>query len=274
MKKFTDLFLFEINRIKKAYFVLVGSIVLLQIASVIFARNNYMNIFRNYQKETRGSVYDFLDYNGKFDFFQVQSHILFEFSIMLGVFALVLYAFVIWYRDWIGKNNLSYRLLTLPGSRMSIFYAKLACILFLMGGLLAIQVVMLSVGERLIGFIMPSEIYEATQFLGQTSKGEVVSYILPSRILDFVLHYTVGVTVLVVVKLTIILRLSYKWKGLVSGIALAGVLVFMVIAFLMSDWVLYIFPLETLVLTISFCVLITGAALVAIHYLMKNKISV
>ena len=274
MKKFTDLFLFEINRIKKAYFVLVGSIVLLQIASVIFARNNYMNIFRNYQKETRGSVYDFLDYNGKFDFFQVQSHILFEFSIMLGVFALVLYAFVIWYRDWIGKNNLSHRLLTLPGSRMSIFYAKLACILFLMGGLLAIQVVMLSVGERLIGFIMPSEIYEATQFLGQTSKGDVVSYILPSRILDFVLHYTVGVTVLVVVKLTIILRLSYKWKGLVSGIALAGVLVFMVIAFLMSDWVLYIFPLETLVLTISFCVLITGAALVAIHYLMKNKISV
>lgn len=274
MKKFTGLFLFEINRIKKAYFLLVGAVILLQVASVVLASNNYMSIFRNYQKETMGNTYEFLENRGKFDFFQVQSHVLFEFSIVLGVLALLVYAFVIWYRDWIGKNNLSYRLLAIPGSRMSVFYAKIACILLLMGGLLAMQVIMLYVGEILTGLIIPSEMFEATQFMGYTSKGEAVSYVLPTRILDFVLHYTVGITVLVIAKLTIILQLSYKWKGLASGIALAGVLIFMLITFFMSDLVLYIFPLETLVLMIAFCVLGTGAALVAIHYLMKNKISV
>lgn len=274
MKKFTGLFLFEINRIKKAYFLLVGAVILLQVASVVLASNNYMSIFRNYQKETMGNTYEFLENRGKFDFFQVQSHVLFEFSIVLGVLALLVYAFVIWYRDWIGKNNLSYRLLAIPGSRISVFYAKIACILLLMGGLLAMQVIMLYVGEILTGLIIPSEMFEATQFLGHTSKGEAVSYVLPTRILDFVLHYTVGITVLVIAKLTIILQLSYKWKGLASGIALAGVLIFMLITFFMSDLVSYIFPLETLVLMIAFCVLATGSALVAIHYLMKNKISV
>ena len=116
MKKFTDLLLFEINRIKKAYLMLIGLIVSLQIVANIWASNNFMRIYKNYLKETRGSMNDFLENWGKFDFFQVQNHFIFELSIILGIFALVLYVFAIWYRDWIGKNNLSYRLLTLPGS--------------------------------------------------------------------------------------------------------------------------------------------------------------
>ena len=60
MKKFTDLLLFEINRIKKAYLMLIGLIVSLQIVANIWASNNFMRIYKNYLKETRGSMNDFL----------------------------------------------------------------------------------------------------------------------------------------------------------------------------------------------------------------------
>ena len=60
MKKFTDLLLFEINRIKKAYLMLSGLIVSLQIVANIWASNNFMRIYKNYLKETRGSMNDFL----------------------------------------------------------------------------------------------------------------------------------------------------------------------------------------------------------------------
>ena len=274
MKKFTDLLLFEINRIKKAYFLLMGAIILLQVTSVVVTTNNYMNVFKNYQKEKMGNLFEFLENWPKFGFFQVQNHVLFEFSILLGILALLVYTFVIWYRDWIGKNNLSYRLLAIPGSRMSVFYAKFACILLLMGGLLAMQVIMLYVGEMLTRLIIPSEMFEATQLLGHTSKGEIVSYVLPARVLDFIFHYTMGMTVLVIAKLFIILHLSFKWRGVAIGLALGGILIFMFTAFMLSDIVLYIFPMETLVLMLVLSILISSASLVAIRYLMKNKISV
>ena len=60
MKKFTDLLLFEINRIKKAYLMLIGLIVSLQIVANIWASNNFMRIYKNYLKETRGSMNEFL----------------------------------------------------------------------------------------------------------------------------------------------------------------------------------------------------------------------
>ena len=50
MKKFTDLLLFEINRIKKAYLMLIGLIVSLQIVANIWASNNFMRIYKNYLK--------------------------------------------------------------------------------------------------------------------------------------------------------------------------------------------------------------------------------
>lgn len=274
MKKFTDLLLFEINRIKKAYLMLIGLIVSLQIVANIWASNNFMRMYKNHVKETRGSMNDFLENWGKFDFFQVQNHFIFELSIMLGIFALVLYVFVIWYRDWIGKNNLSYRFLTLPGSRMNIFYAKLACILFLIGGLLATQIVMLYLGEMLTGILLPDEMFETLRFLGQPAKNEVIGLILPSRILDFVLHYTVGIAILVAVNLMIVLRLSFKWKGFAMGIAVIGILLALFIAVLLSGWLDYIFPIEQLALTILFSVLVTVGSLLASHYLMNNKISV
>lgn len=274
MKKFTDLLLFEINRIKKAYLMLIGSIVFLQIAANFLESNNFMRIYKNYVKETGGNMSDFLENGGKFDFFQVQNHFIFELSIMLGIFALVLYVFVIWYRDWIGKNNLSYRFLTLPGSRMSIFYAKLACILFLIGGLLATQIVMLYLGEMLTGILLPDEMFETLRFLGQPVKNEVIGFILPSRILDFVLHYTVGIAILVAVNLMIVLRLSFKWKGFAMGIAVIGIFIALFIAVLLSGWLDYIFSIEQLALTLLFSVLVIVGSLLASHYLMNNKISV
>ncbi|WP_373804665.1 hypothetical protein, partial [Jeotgalibaca porci] len=99
-------------------------------------------------------------------------------------------------------------------------------------------------------------------------------FILPSRILDFVLHYTVGIAILVAVNLMIVLRLSFKWKGFAMGIAVIGILLALFIAVLLSGWLDYIFPIEQLALTILFSVLVIVGSLLASHYLMNNKISV
>ena len=62
----------------------------------------------------------------------------------LCIVALIFYCFIIWYRDWFGKNTFAYRLLMLPTSRLNLYIAKATTILLFILGLLADTVIALS----------------------------------------------------------------------------------------------------------------------------------
>src|SRR5699024_2551778 len=63
----------------------------------------------------------------------------------IGVAALLFYMFFIWYRDWFARNAFIYRLLTLPTSRMNVYFAKLTTIILTVIGLVAYQIAVIKV---------------------------------------------------------------------------------------------------------------------------------
>lgn len=274
MKKFKDLLSFELERIKKGYFVLVGTIIGMEILSVVMTANNYLHRFESFQRETQGNMIDFLEYWGPIDFYHVQMHTLFDFSIILGIIWLGTYALAIWYRDWYGKNNLSYRLLSLPGSRMSVFFAKLATILFLIAGLLAVQVILLEIGESLLKLLIPSELFQSLPAGSNSTSNELLSLVLPPGILDFILHYTVGVTGLIAVKMVILMNLSYKWKGLAVGLVI--LLAMLLGSMLLFDAAIlkYLFTIEVIWITIALSIVISAILVIFIKKLINNQISI
>ena len=82
-----------------------------------------------------------------------------QLSIGLPVFfagtAILVYAAVIWSREWSSKGSFIYRLLMLPGSRFGIYWAKLLTILVITFFLQAVQVVGVFLNYYLTSFFIP-----------------------------------------------------------------------------------------------------------------------
>ncbi len=274
MKKFTDLLVHELERVKNLYLLLIAAITALQIGTIFIVRRNYLNLLSDFQKNQEGNIIDFLDQWGSISFLDVTDHTGYLFSLFIGIFSLVIYAFVIWYRDWIGKNNLSYRLLTLPGPRLSIFFAKVTTILFMMFGLLAIQLIYMYLGDEVLRLLIPTELYVETSVASYSVMNPILLFILPLTIVDFILHYSIGITALLIFTMFILLELSYKIKGIIMSLAIlaGGVLIAYIIT--MTRVMRYLFNDEILVLVLLLCVVISGLAIFISRKLLENKVSV
>lgn len=274
MKKFVDLLVYEIDRIKYAYLLMIGIIAGMQTLAIVLTRYEYMKHLTEYQKVSKGNVMDFLGNNGPLSFIKTLDSDYYFLSIALSIFVLILYAIVIWYRDWYGKNSFSYRLLTLPGSRMSIFFAKFLTILFMIFGLLAIQLVLIVLEEKLLGLITPSQLYEATSFRQSIMHFPLFYLILPTTLIDFIVHYTVGIGALAVGFTMILMELSFKWKGILIdiGIFLVGLISFR--ALFLSDIILYLYPKEFLIFLIAFGFVLFIISVLVSRVLLNRKINV
>ena len=274
MKKFTDLLVFELNRVKYFYLLLIGLITALQVATIFNVKNNYLWYLEDFQIHNQGNIIDFLEAWGPISFVKVTDHTGYMFSIFLGIMALVIYAFAIWYRDWLGKNNLSYRLLTLPGSRLSIFFAKLATIIFMMFGLLALQLVYMYLGDELLRLLIPTELYVETSIASYITMNPLLLLILPLTILDFILHYSIGIAVLFTVTMFILLELSYKIKGIIMSLAIiaGGLLIsYLIVVNRVMD---YLFSEEILLFVLLLSLIISGIATFISHKLLEEKVTV
>lgn len=273
MKKFTDLFIFELDRIKYGYLALIGLVAALQVAAVFQVRSHYMNMWMDFQRTTQGNVVDFLNQNGSIQFRNVTgySHFYF-FSLALGVFCLLLYSVVIWHRDWLGKNSFSYRLLTLPGSRMPVFFSKGAVILFMILGLLAIQLILLILEQKLLALLVPSEMFQANTLRQIIYSFEPFRLILPLAPIDFILHYTMGIGGLAFAFLLILIELSFKWKGWMIDAALVAVLVLIPVTLERFGFFRFLYPLETVFFWIFFGAVLFICSVVASRILLNKKI--
>lgn len=274
MKKTFDLLAFELHRVRILYPVLVLIIALMQITAIVDTNQNYMSMLEHFQITGQGNLLDFKEYWGPTQFTAVTGHLAYVYSLFVGVFTLLIYSVVIWYQDWWGKNNLSYRLLALPGSRMSIFFSKLLAILFMMVGLIAFQVVMLYVGNELFELISHPELLESTSIRQNIEYNAFLYVILPNLIFDFFLHYTIGIAALTLVFMMIVIALCYKLKGMfvnaaiiVGGIALG-------VAGARFDVFRYLFVREILYVAIALSFLVFFLSLWISRKLLQEKITV
>src|SRR5699024_435522 len=115
MNRYIKLVSFEINRMMKLYISVLSIAVIIQFATVWIERSKYLTSIKNIV--TSKQIKTFLMDKGNISLERVVNNPLFTFSIILCAVFILFYIFMIWYRDYFGKNTFIYRLLMLPSSR-------------------------------------------------------------------------------------------------------------------------------------------------------------
>lgn len=276
MNRYLKLVNFEVNRFLKLYLVLLGITILSQIIGVIVSSRAYLNRANEVMYKDLMSKDEFIEQYGNISFYNFTQSAWFMLPIMLCVVVLVIYVFFIWYRDWLGKNTFSYRLLMLPTARITIYFAKATTILLLVLGLVALQLVLLPVESQVLQWVVPSEfrtdlsIYEITNL-------QNLSVLLPSIFIEFVLYYAGGMLAVFIVFTAILLERSFRIKGIIYGVlyCVGSLLIFFAPIFV-NEFILrnYFYPIELFFLELVAGLLVLACAIWIGNFLLKNKIRV
>jgi hypothetical protein len=278
MNRFFKLFHYELHRFRLIYLALLLATLLSQfIGLYLFVHNNMKMADERMIRESLSRTGYVAKY-GMLYFTQYSSGSLwFMGPIALCAAAVLLYVFLIWYRDWVGKNMFIYRLLMLPIPRNNIYLAKASVILCLVLGLVAFQLLLLSLQNMVFNMLVPSD------FKGSTSVAEIVlgnsvlKILVPSTFLEFVIYYVAGLLAVVIVFTAILLERSYRLKGLIGGIlyGAAATFVFLSPILISETWFNnYFYPVELLVMETVVGIVIFCASLWTSFFLINKKVNV
>jgi len=150
--------------------------------------------------------------------------------VFLCIAVMVIYVFLIWYRDWFSRDTFIYRLLMLPAARRNIYLSKLSAILLSVFSLLAFQLVLIVVLRWLFHVIVPAEFREHSYFADALLTNQAWELLLPRNLWDFLFSYGLGTLGVIVVFTAILLERSYRGVGIFYGIG------YVVLAFVALMW--------------------------------------
>jgi hypothetical protein len=205
--------------------------------------------------------------------------VFFLFPILLAIATLVIYVFLIWYRDWFGKNQFSYRLFMLPSKRISIYLAKAITILLLVFGMIALQMLLLPAEVFIYHSILPNELQVPFSIIDiNNSTNGVLSLLVPKDFIQFMLTYGLGFVSLLVVFTGILLERSFRWKGIILG----GIYFVFAIAFFIAPVLInnkmgpngYLYSSELLIIEIILVLLIGALSIWISQWLLNKKVGV
>ena len=189
MKNYLKLVNFEFNRCIKLYSVLIGLTIVSQIIAVFVESRQYLSMVNQEVYLNKIPKEAFLSETGGMSMFWVVNNGLFLVPILICISAILFYSFYIWYVEWMGKNSFIYRLLTLPTSRMAIFWSKLTTIALMIFGLVSVQLILLVAESQLLKALISDEfrIDLSIQKISQLSF--YLSVLMPKTFLDFLTYY-------------------------------------------------------------------------------------
>lgn len=217
MRTLLKLIHFEIHRFRLFLFALMALTALVQIGAIVFhaieARVARMPGPGKDPTALPGpvSVLDVL----------IEHPQLYAFPVLVCIAVLLLYMFLIWYREWIGRGTFIYRLLALPNPRGHLYASKLAALLLFIFVLLAWQLLLLAIMHGLFNAIVPGEFRYAILFGDMIAIHLVFQLLLPPAFESFMLYYGMGIVSVLVVFTTIVLERGRRPRGLVAAIAYA-----------------------------------------------------
>lgn len=277
MKNYLKLVNFEFNRVAKLFAVLLSFTFIVQVIGVIVESKSYLNMADKKIYEELMPKAQFLESFGQMSFLQIIRSVWFLGPIAICVAGVGFYIFLIWYRDWLGKNTFIYRLLMLPTTRLNIFYAKITTILIMTFGLVAFQLLLLPVEILVMKTMVPEE-FRRDMGVGEllTNMPEL-SIILPGSFVELILYYGTGLLVVSVIFTAILMERSFRWKGIFAGlIYIAIASVFFILPLLLQEFVLnrFFYSIELLVLEIITGLIILAASIWMSRFLLMKKITV
>ncbi|WP_042273527.1 hypothetical protein [Faecalimicrobium dakarense] len=221
MSNILTLYNMEFKRIYKLYFGLIVVLFLGNIVSIglgIYDTMRHMNrnqmipvdfnIFKTYINE---------DYVKGFAIDQI--HVFSSVVLGIAVLSCLIYALVIWYRDYYSRSKTICALLTLPQKRFNIYLAKLLTILVMIYGIIVSQVLFWYIDTIILKIITVANIDGFTNIFSNMMNNNSGLNLIPPYIIDFLMINIFGVLLSVVVIFTgVLIERSYKRKGIVFGI--------------------------------------------------------
>ncbi|MFD1032888.1 hypothetical protein [Metaplanococcus flavidus] len=276
MNNYLKLVNFEINRIAKLFAVLLGITFITQMIGVIVKSRQYMNLANEsiFGEMTQAQ---FLEQVGQMSFLQVAKSLWFVTPIALCIAGIGFYIFLIWYRDWIGKNTFVYRLLMLPTTRLNIFYAKITTILAMTFGLVAFQLILLPIEMAFMKTLVPDEFRSDMTVKAFVASLPELNIVIASSIGEFFLYYGAGLLVVSILFTAILLERCFRWKGILAGIIYTGLAIAVwLLPIFLHKFVLngFFYPMELLVLEIGMGLIVLTASIWFSRFLLMKKITV
>lgn len=221
MNRILTLYNIEFKRIYKLYFLLIGTLFIANLAGVM--KTLYDSVKRISLENNLPMNIDILKTNLGYSFINefTKNDIYVYGSMALGVAILfcLLYATIIWYRDYYSKSKTIYILLSLPQPKFNIYLAKLIMVIVMIYGVIACQFLFwyvdLNIIKILAGISSPNFANVYSNMMQSVNQINVVSPYL----LDFLMIDLFGVILAVVVIFTgVLIERSFKKVGVLLGV--------------------------------------------------------
>lgn len=275
MKDFIKLLNFELGRFFKIYLALAALTIVLQIAGTVKISKHFLESFEMVIRVEGISIDEFLNQYGAFSLHQVINSGWFNFPIMLAIAALIFYCFLIWYRDWFGKNTFIYRLLMLPTARINIYLSKAISIFLMVLGLVALQIILLQVEGSIVKWLVPANLridFTTLELIESTVGQYHLGLIIPLSLIQFLVHYGVGFMLVFVLFTAILFERSYRLKGILYGgvYAVISIGVFFLPAMIGIE----LYPEEWFFLELFLGIVVTVTSIWLGNYLLNKKVTV
>lgn len=278
LKAFLNLTAFELDRLSKFLYTLIGVTLVANMIGYAWAPMRYisrMNEFMNIQSATSQQA---IDHYGLFSFYHAINTIWIVGPIIIGISGFLFYAVFIWYREWFGKNTFAYRLLMLPVPRMTLFFSKLIVIYIGIFSLIATQIISLFIGFQLVSAIIPNDWFAGTTALEAINIHPMFMYILPVDTLYFLTINGIGLVFLIVLFTLILMERSFAVKGIMIGIVYAGTALALAVSPFFFDSMLQnhylLYPSEVALILIGMMTFITVTSLLVSRHLLSKKITI
>ncbi|RPF55285.1 hypothetical protein [Aquisalibacillus elongatus] len=277
MRNFLKLTNFEFNRISKLLFSLMGFVLLIQLIGVFFEVWMYNNRIDSLMTENQMTEAQALNQVGELSFAMVMYSMFFLGPIFISVGAMLFYIFLIWYREWFGKNTFIYRLLMLPTERINIFFSKLVTIVVATLTLVGFQFLALLIENSIFNALVSDPFLSEMNVVNLISQDPLISMIFPHSLDGILLVYGFGAVIVGVLFTAILLERSYRIKGIAAAILYAIVVSALLASpFAVNELLLngYMYPGEILFTFAVMALLVLMVSIVISRKLLNDKIRV
>ncbi|GIM46859.1 hypothetical protein DNHGIG_24080 [Collibacillus ludicampi] len=277
MNRYWKLLNWEMNRFAKFYGVLWLVTLLSQFTGIFLYANAFMNRVHATIQDSSLSEAEYATHFETASFESFSKSFWFVAPIALCIATLLLYVFLIWYREWFGKSTFIYRLLMLPTSRMNVYLAKTSAIFLFVLGLVAFQLLILIPEIQLFNYIIPSELRDSVSVAQLIRDHPLMNILIPQYFIQFILYYGAGLMGVIVVFTAILLERSFKLKGMLAGViygVTVGFVLFLPILISVEWYPDFFYPSEIVMMEIAAGLLIICSSLWFSFYLLRKKITV
>jgi hypothetical protein len=276
MKAYGKLVHMELHRVRWLLAALMALTLVIQVAALVWTAGSGVADIR--EAETIGRSAFFSDDKLSFSWLIFSTQLLFALPILLSIAVLVIYVFLIWYRDWFGRSTFIYRLLTLPTARRNVYFAKATAVLLLILILISFQLILLPLEEWLFKLVVPSDLWEPSTFTDAILANQAFAWVIPLDGSRFLVSIGLGMAGVFALFGAILLERSYRVRGILLALlylaACLTIVIYPLLTLGIDQTYSYLYPYEILLIELAIIIAVTLLSIWMSLRLLDKKITV